>query len=111
MPNTSRRNVLKGLTAALAVPGSIEPPGAAQADEVDPTRGRAVLFEDHFGGLDTVIWNAGPKATTFDSGFYGRAAFARASGEEGFVPYAVVEDPRAEDGKSLQISARYMGRR
>lgn len=83
---------------------------ASGAVPADPTGGRAVVFDEPFQTLDPAIWQAGPKATTFDTGFYGRAAFARASGEEGFNPYEIVDDPQAEDGRALQISAKHIGR-
>lgn len=69
-----------------------------------------MVFDEPFQTLDPAIWHAGPKSTTFDTGFYGRAAFARRGGEEGFNPYAIVDDAEAEDGKALQISVRYIGR-
>lgn len=107
----SRRQFLAGTAASVAVQdlaraagdGSVLPPD-------DPTAGRTLVFEDAFTSLDTATWNAGPKATTFDSGFYGRSAFAPITGEEGVNPYAIVEDPSATDGRALQISAQYTGR-
>jgi beta-glucanase (GH16 family) len=106
----SRRASLKTLAAVMLAPAIVRSSFAAAPAEADPTHGRSLVFEDHFATLDTAIWNAGRKATTFDSGFYGRSAFARIDGEEGFNPYAIVDDGAAEDGKALQISAQYIGR-
>lgn len=78
---------------------------------VDPTSGRNLVFDENFETLDPLIWNAGPKATTFDSGFYGRAAFSRLAGEEGFNPYNIIDDHDATGGKALEITARYIGRK
>ncbi|TGN68230.1 glycosyl hydrolase family protein [Paracoccus liaowanqingii] len=69
------------------------------------------IFEDPFLTLDRETWAAGPKAGTADPGFYGRAAFARWGGEEGFDPYAIVSDADASHGTALQISAKYIGER
>lgn len=102
----NRRRFLAGTAASLAVPALARAAGPPE----DPTAGRALLFEDTFTHLDTAIWNAGPKATTFDSGYYGRSAFALIDGEEGVNPYAIVEDALAADGRALQISAQYVGR-
>lgn len=77
----------------------------------DPTSGRKLVFDENFEVLDPLIWNAGPKATTFDSGFYGRAAFSRLEGEEGFNPYNIINDQEATGGKALEITAQYIGRR
>lgn len=111
VPRASRRLVL-GSAALVAAPAVIAPasPGHASAP-ADPVQGRSVVFEDAFASLDTAIWLAGPKTTTAEPGFYGRSAFARIDGEEGFNPYAIVEDPAASNGKALQISAKYIGRR
>jgi hypothetical protein len=109
---TSRRNVLIG-TASLATAAGLlfaNRHPAAQAQE-DPTAGRTIIFDENFAALDQTIWHAGAKATTFDSGFYGRSAFSRFGGEEGFDPYAIVDDPSASNGKALQISAQYIGHR
>ncbi|MEZ2126339.1 MULTISPECIES: 1,3-beta-glucanase [unclassified Sinorhizobium] len=84
---------------------------AARADTEDPTVGRTLAFADDFSTLDWSVWDAGPKPTKSDPGFYGRSAFARATGQEGFNPYAIVDDPKAIDGKALQISAKYIGRK
>lgn len=115
----SRRAVLARAGAA-ALPSVILPSyartaavGAAGAGfdpERDPTEGRRLLFEDAFQTLDRSVWNAGPKAGTAEPGFYGRAAFARWGGEAGFDPYAIVDDPEAQDGKALQISVKHIGR-
>lgn len=108
----SRRVLLGGLavpaTCALMRPFA----GSASALEAphSPIDGRKLVFEDNFQRFDTAIWNAGPKATTFDTGHYGRAAFSRAEGEEGFNPYAIVDDPSASDGKALEITAKYIGK-
>jgi hypothetical protein len=83
---------------------------APMATSNDPTAGRNLVFDENFEVLDMDIWHAGPKATTYDSGHYGRAAFARIDGEEGFNPYALIDDKDASGGKALQISARYIGR-
>ncbi len=101
----SRRSFVSTATALLCA-GLAR---TAQADSDDPTAVRSLAFEDNFSQLDWSVWNAGPKAGTFDPGFYGRSAFARRTGEEGFDPYAIVDDPRAENGKALQISAKYIG--
>ncbi|MEZ2218601.1 1,3-beta-glucanase [Rhizobium sp. RCC_161_2] len=110
MTATSRRNVLIG-AASLAAAGGLlltnNRPAAGEAP--DPTEGRSLVFDEGFTSLDTTIWHAGPKATTFDTGFYGRSAFSRIDGEEGFNPYAIVDDPSASNGKALQISAQYIG--
>jgi beta-glucanase (GH16 family) len=82
---------------------------AEWAASQDPTAGRTLVFEDGFKTLDWSVWDAGPKANNSDPGFYGRSAFARATGEEGFNPYLIVDDPAASGGKALQISAKYIG--
>jgi beta-glucanase (GH16 family) len=82
----------------------------AMATEADPVSGRTLTFADNFGHIDWTVWDAGPKPTKSDPGFYGRSAFARRDGEEGFNPYAIVDDAAATDGKALQISAKYIGR-
>ncbi|WP_141652383.1 glycoside hydrolase family 16 protein [Rhizobium grahamii] len=102
----SRRSLLSA-TGAVIVAGIAQRKVLASTD--DPTANRQIDFEDSFSQLDWSVWNAGPKAGTFDTGFYGRSAFARRSGEQGFIPYEIVDDPRAEDGKALQISAKYIG--
>jgi beta-glucanase (GH16 family) len=76
----------------------------------DPIAGRELVFDDGFASLDTAIWNAGPKATVGPSGYYGRSAFARVTGEEGFNPYSIIDDPLATEGKVLQIAAQYIGK-
>ncbi|OWV96115.1 1,3-beta-glucanase [Rhizobium sp. R72] len=103
----SRRGFIS-TTIALACAG-LGRVGPANADADDPTAARHLVFEDNFSQLDWSVWNAGPKAGKSDPGFYGRSAFARRTGEEGFNPYAIVDDPRAADGKALQISAKYIG--
>src|SRR6478735_6887939 len=102
----SRRSLLAA-TGAVIVAGVAQRKALASTD--DPTANRQIDFEDSFSQLDWSVWNAGPKAGTFDTGFYGRSAFARRSGEQGFIPYEIVDDPRAENGKALQISAKYIG--
>lgn len=108
---TSRRTIMVG-AATLAIGGGVLSAGRRLlADEApDPKQGRKLIFEETFAGLDPTIWHAGPKATTFDGGFYGRSAFSRLGGEEGFDPYAIVDDPATGNGKALQISAQYMGK-
>lgn len=103
-----RRAVIRAGACVLALPARGR---TAWADDPDPTLGRALVFEDRFSRLDTTIWTPGPKATTAEPGFYGRSAFAREGGEEGFDPYAIVEDAEADGGTALQISARYIGAR
>jgi hypothetical protein len=102
----------KALVAAgvlgLQAPGLLS--RAASAVDIEPTQGRTLVFDEPFHTIDPALWNAGPKATTFEPGYYGRSAFAPLEGEAGFNPYAIVDDPRAEDGKALQISAAYIGR-
>lgn len=107
----SRRSLLKGSAALIAAPAVwlAQRPALAELP-ADPTSGRSLVFDEPFAALDTSLWHAGPKATTFDTGFYGRSAFSRIAGEEGFNPYAVINDPMASDGKALQISAKYIGR-
>jgi hypothetical protein len=110
-PCLSRRTLW--LPAAAGLMGLAAPRDARAASRgapADPTTGRSVVFDEPFRTLDRTVWQAGPKATTFDTGFYGRAAFSRWGGEEGFDPYAIVDDPEAEDGRALQISVKYIGR-
>ncbi|MEI4485297.1 family 16 glycosylhydrolase [Frigidibacter sp. MR17.14] len=97
-----------GLAGAGAVFASLDA-RAAELDR-DPTLGRDLVFEDQFEHLDREIWNAGPKVSNADPGYYGRSAFARFGGEEGFDPYAIVDDPDASGGTALQISAKFIGR-
>ncbi|QFY59987.1 twin-arginine translocation signal domain-containing protein [Rhizobium grahamii] len=104
----SRRSLLKG-AATLAAVGVTLPPNVTRAAEEDPTTGRQIQFEDDFQTLDWSVWDAGPKASTADPGFYGRSAFAKKVGDQGFNPYAIVDDPRASGGKALQISVKYIG--
>ncbi|MDM9625178.1 family 16 glycosylhydrolase [Rhizobium sp. S152] len=108
LPSLSRRGFLKASAASLAL--KCHDAAAATIASDDPTLGRKVVFEDTFHSLDWSVWNAGPKATTDGTGFYGRSAFATKDGEEGFNPYSIVDDVAAEDGKALQISAKYIGR-
>lgn len=107
----SRRALSLSAMAGLATLASPPPALAAtRSAPTDPTAGRSVVFDEPFRTLDRALWQAGPKATTFDTGFYGRAAFSRWGGEEGFNPYAIVDDPEAADGKALQISVKHIGR-
>jgi hypothetical protein len=107
----SRRAMLKGAAVLISAPTVLREGSAiAATPQADPTTGRRLVFDEPFATLDTAVWNAGPKATTFDSGFYGRSAFARMAGEEGFNPYAIVDDPMASDSRALQISVKYIGR-
>ena len=101
----SRRGFISTAAACLLA----NPSALASAGSDDPTAARSLVFDDPFSQLDWAVWNAGPKAGTWDTGFYGRSAFARRTGEEGFNPYSIVDDPRAQDGKALQISAKYIG--
>ncbi|MCU4181121.1 family 16 glycosylhydrolase [Bosea sp. BH3] len=107
----TRRRLINA-APALLLPGALSIPLAAASGEAlgDPTVGRKVIFDEPFAGIDTEIWNAGPKATRAAQGHYGIAAFSRFGGEEGFDPYAIIDDPQAEDGKALQITAKYIGR-
>ncbi|MDF1631307.1 family 16 glycosylhydrolase [Mycoplana sp. MJR14] len=100
----SRRNFLI-CSVASAGPGR-----AKAASTEDPTLGRSIVFEDEFTTIDWSVWNAGPKPTKSDPGFYGRSAFATGGGREGVDPYLIVDDPMASAGKALQISAKYIGR-
>ncbi len=116
MPPLSRRHMLR-TAALLACPGLMTQGLAARAmaesafdAEADPTFGRSLIFDDPFGTIDPAVWHAGPKATTFDGGYYGRSAFAPIDGAEGVVPYAIVDDPEASDGRALRISAHHIGR-
>lgn len=84
--------------------------GVTAADN-DPTIGLKLAFDERFERLDTFLWEAGPKATVAAQGFYGRSAFARWSGEAGFNPYSIVNDPMATYGTALQIGVRYIGER
>lgn len=109
----SRRAALMQL-GALAIPGgallALTPKAAADNVPSDPLVGRRIVFDDDFASLDWTRWNAGPKATTAPSGFYGRSAFAQKGGDEGFNPYSIVDDPRVANGKALQIACSYIGR-
>lgn len=105
----TRRDLVFG--SAMAYLGTGLTPSSTEATEPeDPTVGRALVFEDRFETLDWSIWNAGPKPTASDTGFYGRSAFARNVGEEGVNPYSIVDDSDATGGKALQISATFVGR-
>lgn len=106
----SRRCFIEASAGLLGLGSGLVRPSSAQASADDPTVGRKLVFEDNFDAIDWSVWNAGPKPTAAEPGFYGASAFARRTGEEGFNPYAVVDDPRAVNGKALQISAKYIGR-
>ncbi|KQV70326.1 family 16 glycosylhydrolase [Rhizobium sp. Root1220] len=106
----SRRSFAKLSAAGLGMLLSGPRNTLAELSPDDPTVGRKLVFEENFPTLDWSVWNAGPKASTADPGFYGRSAFSRQFGEEGFNPYLVVDDDMAGDGKALQISAKYIGK-
>jgi beta-glucanase (GH16 family) len=107
----SRRLFLQGAATLMAAPAILVRSARAQAENMrDPTEGRALAFDDGFSSLDTSVWEAGRKVNSSDVGFYGRSAFARIFGEGGFNPYSIVDDARCEDGKALQIGAKYFGR-
>jgi beta-glucanase (GH16 family) len=106
----SRRRFIGASGSFLGVGLGLAHGSLAQASTVDPTVGRERVFDDNFDSIDWSIWNAGPKPTTAEPGFYGASAFARRGGEEGFDPYVIVDDDRATGGKALQISAKYIGR-
>ncbi|MEE7494131.1 1,3-beta-glucanase [Methylobacterium oryzae] len=115
-PDCGRRDIVKfGLRGLpLWTMASLMRVGRADAAidaAVDPTQGRALVFDEPFKEINGRIWNGGPKATTGPSGFYGRSAFAPLSGAEGFKPYEIIEDPDATGGTALQISAKYIGRK
>lgn len=97
--------------AALCAPVEMLPAASQASDGLsdDPTVGRHIVFADNFSEIDWSRWDAGPKATAGPSGYYGRSAFARRGGESDFDPYSIVADPRAEDGKALEIAAKYIG--
>lgn len=106
----SRREIVQAAATLLCAPNLILSARSAFAKTVDdPIAGRSLVFDEPFNTLNPAIWNAGRKVTTADAGHYGRSAFARMGGEEGFDPYAIVDDPAATDGKALQISVKYIG--
>jgi hypothetical protein len=107
----TRRSLIKA-TPGLLLPSALANTALAAPNDMpsDPTSGRNLVFDESFTKLDQSVWHAGPKATTAAQGHYGRAAFSRFGGEEGFDPYAIIDDPQASDGKALQITAKYMGR-
>ena len=104
----TRRQAVVG---PLAVAAAVGLGRGAKATPQDPIAGRTLIFDEGFQSINPLIWQAGPKATTFDTGFYGRSAFARMTGEGGFNPYAIVDDVLASDGKALEITARHIGKR
>ncbi|PVE20649.1 1,3-beta-glucanase [Microvirga sp. KLBC 81] len=107
---STRRTLIKGSVALITAPVIIRAVmRSSNASMADPTEGRSLVFDEPFVTLDPSVWDAGPKATTLEPGFYGRSAFARITGEEGFNPYSIVEDPSATDRKALQISVKYIG--
>lgn len=111
MSHPHRRSVMAGACTLLGLQAFHRvSPARASEDPPDPTTGRSVIFEDSFETLNTALWQAGRKATTAEPGYYGRSAFSRIGGEEGFDPYAIVDDGDATGGKALQISAKYIGR-
>jgi beta-glucanase (GH16 family) len=106
----SRREVLIGATA-LAAAASLSSRTRSFASSVeDPTKGMVLDFDENFAMIDPAVWFAGPKPSTSDPGFYGRSAFSRIGGEEGYNPYAIVDDPSTENGKALKLSVRHIGR-
>lgn len=106
MSKLPRRTFVKA--SVLAGAGAMLGSRAVAAE--DPTSGRRLIFDEQFRAIDWTIWEAGRKATTFDPGFYGRSAFARSIGEEGFNPYEIVDDAATANGKALKISAKYIGK-
>lgn len=106
----SRRCFIEASAGVLGLGFALIHEPSAYASTDDPTVGRKLVFEDDFDRIDWSIWNAGPKPTSAEPGFYGASAFARRTGEEGFNPYDIVDDDRTTNGKSLQISAKYIGR-
>ncbi|WFS03309.1 glycoside hydrolase family 16 protein [Rhizobium tumorigenes] len=107
----SRRNLILGAGFVLASGGAFFSKSAQAADSQDPTGGRKLVFDDSFDRIDPLVWNAGPKATSGPSGFYGRSAFSRIGGEEHYNPYEIVDDAATDNGKALQISAKYLGKK
>jgi hypothetical protein len=107
----TRRSALSRIGALCAPTAALVTPSLASERVVtdDPTVGRHIVFADNFNKIDWSRWDAGPKATTAPSGFYGRSAFSRRGGESGFDPYSIVNDPRAEDGKALALAVKYIG--
>lgn len=103
-----REMMLTAIAAAVAPVACANPPGPRIED---PVAGRKLVFDESFETLNRQIWNCGPKAGTAEPGYYGRSAFARFGGEEGFNPYAIVSDDRTENRKALQISLKYIGKR
>jgi beta-glucanase (GH16 family) len=106
----TRREVVIG-GAALAATSRLLFAGPASGTETqDPRAGLSLDFDESFAMIDPDVWYAGAKPSTFDTGFYGRSAFSRIGGEEGYNPYDIVDDPQTDNGKALQISLRYIGR-
>jgi beta-glucanase (GH16 family) len=105
----SRREVLIG-AAAFAASSQFSDTARVLATEIDdPRKGLSLVFDDNFAMIDPAIWYAGAKPSTFDTGFYGRSAFSRIGGEDGYNPYAIIDDPSTANGKALQMSLRYLG--
>lgn len=106
----SRREVLLGTVALVAGGRALLDGRPVLAAEIeDPTKNLSLVFDENFAMIDPAIWYAGAKPSTFDTGFYGRSAFSRIDGEDGYNPYAIVDDPSTENGKALQISVKYLG--
>jgi beta-glucanase (GH16 family) len=112
MATSATRRALIAAGIGVALPAGSSFRGFASSDHSpgDPTANRTPVFDENFVAIDTSVWNAGPKATTSPQGHYGRAALSRWTGEAGFNPYAIIDDPAASDGKALQITAKYIGR-
>lgn len=107
----TRRDLLTRTIAVAAGGGLLLTGNPLSGRETpDPTKDRTLAFDEEFAMLDPAVWHAGAKPSTFDTGFYGRSAFSRIEGEEGYNPYQIVDDPATANGKALRISARYIGR-
>jgi hypothetical protein len=106
----TRRTAMSRIAALFAAAETLPAPSYASPEAPDdPTVGRHIVFADNFSEIDWSRWDAGPKATTDPSGYYGRSAFSRRGGESKFNPYSIVDDPRTANGKALEIAARYIG--
>ncbi len=106
----TRREVVIGGAALAATSQLLFAGPVSGAETQDPRAGLSLDFDESFAMIDPEVWHAGAKPSTFDTGFYGRSAFSRIGGEEGYNPYDIVDDPQTENGKALQISLRYIGR-